>query len=74
MHRILDEGHESDGSMWQGNRRTLGQSLQGGQGLTTVALLDTNVDVILLRSDVLGGTEVTLVCEGVYEPVCIDTE
>lgn len=61
-------------SRWKENKRTLGQSLQGGQGLATVALLDTNVDVVLLRSNVLGSTEVALVCEGICRPICMGTE
>jgi len=35
----------------------LGQSLQSGQGLPTVALLDTDVDIVVLRADVVGVTE-----------------
>ncbi len=46
---------------------TLGQSLQGCQGLTTVPLLNTDVDVIGLRPNVVaaGVERISLVCEGV---------
>ena len=46
--------------------RTFGKALERGQGLATVALLNTNVDIVGLGSDVLvGGKRVTLVCEGI---------
>ena len=45
---------------------TLGQALQGRQRLTTVPLLDTDVDVVLLRPNLLVRVEwISLVCEGV---------
>ena len=45
---------------------TLGQALQSRQSLTTVPLLDTDVDVILLGPNFLClGERVTLVCEGI---------
>ena len=50
-------------ALWQ---RTFGEALECGQGLATVALLNTNVDIVGLGSDVLvGGKRVTLVCEGI---------
>ena len=46
--------------------RTFGQPLQSGQGLAPVALLDTDMDVILLRPNVVLSVErVSLVGEGV---------
>ena len=46
--------------------RTFGKALERGQGLATVALLDTDVDIVRLRPDVLGGSKrVSLVCEGI---------
>jgi len=39
--------------------------LQSGQGLATVALLNADVNVVLLRSDV-GILEITFLGEGVY--------
>lgn len=46
---------------------TLGQSLQGCQGLTTVPLLNTDMDVIGLRPNVVatGVERISFVCEGV---------
>ena len=47
---------------------TLGQALQSRQSLTTVPLLDTDMDVILLRPNVVLSVErVSLVGEGVYK-------
>jgi hypothetical protein len=46
---------------------TFGQALQGGQGLSPIPLLNTNVDVVRLRSDVLVVSErISLVCKGIY--------
>lgn len=43
-----------------------GQALQGGQGLPPIPLLNTDVDVICLRSNVLAVSErVSLVCKGI---------
>ena len=66
----MNQGQKTE-ALWQ---RTFGEALECGQGLATVALLNTNMDIILLRSNVLGGPEVTLVCEGVCRPVCTSTE
>jgi len=44
----------------------LGQTLQGCQSLSTISLLNTNMDVVLLRPNVLGISKlVSFVCEGV---------
>lgn len=46
--------------------RTFREALQCGQGLAAVPLLDTDVDVVLLGSNVLGVVKrVSLVCEGI---------
>lgn len=47
---------------------TFGEALESGQGLTSVPLLDTNVDVVGLGTDVLVCSSecLTLVSEGVY--------
>jgi hypothetical protein len=46
---------------------TFGQALQGGQGLSPIPLLDTNVDIVRLRSNVLAVSErISLVCKGIY--------
>jgi len=43
-----------------------GQALEGCESLASVPLLDTDVDIVLLRSDVGTAAErVSLVCEGV---------
>jgi len=43
-----------------------GQALQGGQGLSPIPLLDTNVDIVRLRSNVLAVSErISLVCKGI---------
>jgi len=46
--------------------RTLRYTLQSGQGLATVALLNADVNVVLLRPDV-GFLEITFLGEGVYK-------
>lgn len=49
------------------NVLTLGKTLESSQRLTSVPLLDTDVDVILLRPYVFGGAKgVSFVCEGIY--------
>lgn len=51
------------GNLW---RRTFGKALERSQGLATVPLLNTNMDVVRLGPDVLGGSKrVSLVCEGI---------
>jgi hypothetical protein len=46
---------------------TFGQALQSGQGLSPIPLLDANVDVVCLRSNVLAVSErISLVCKGIY--------
>ena len=50
----------------QPQQLTLGQALQSRQGLATVPLLHTDVDVVLLGPNFLClGKRVTLVCEGI---------
>jgi hypothetical protein len=48
---------------------TLGEPLQCGQGLSSVPLLNTDMDVIRLRADVLVSSKVTLVCKGICSPL-----
>ena len=49
------------------NGLTLGKTLQSSQRLTSVPLLDTDMNVVRLRPDVLGAAKrVSLVCEGIY--------
>ena len=47
---------------------TLWKALESCQGLASVPLLDTDMDVVGLRTDVLvsSGKRVTLVCEGIW--------
>ena len=45
---------------------TLGETLQGGQRLAAIPLLDTDVDVILLASYVLITKLLSFVCKRVY--------
>ena len=48
-------------------RRTFGEALKRRQGLAAVPLLDTDMNVVRLRPDVLGAAKrVSLVCEGIY--------
>jgi len=43
-----------------------GQALEGGQGLSSIALLNTNMDVVLLRPDVIVISEgVAFISEGI---------
>jgi hypothetical protein len=63
-----DRGRVSPTSGVQGVEKTLtlGQTLQSGQGLPSVSLLDANVDVILLRTNVFTASKrVSLICKGV---------
>ena len=45
---------------------TLGETLQGGQRLAAISLLDTDVDVVLLGSYVLITELLSFVCKRVY--------
>ena len=46
--------------------RTFGEALKRRQGLAAVPLLDTDMNVVRLRPDVLGAAKrVSLVCEGI---------
>ena len=49
------------------NGLTLGKTLQSSQRLTSVPLLDTDMNVVLLRPYVFGSSKgVSFVCEGIY--------
>ena len=58
--------HDDQPTVWREKTLTLGQTLQSGQSLPSISLLDTDVDVILLRTDVFTASKrVSLVCKGV---------
>ena len=47
---------------------TLGQALQSRESLSSVSLLDTDVNIVLLGPNLLCGVErISLVSEGVYQ-------
>ena len=57
---------------WAGKKKgrkkqTLGQTLQSGQSFPSISLLNTDVDVILLRTDVSAASKrvTSFVCKGV---------
>ena len=54
--------------------RTFGKALKCRQGLATVPLLNADMDVVRLRSNVLGAAKrVSLVCEGICMLVCTES-
>jgi hypothetical protein len=65
----IDEWRPVSGVGWERKREktlTLGQTLQSGQSLPSISLLNTDVDVILLRTNVFAASKrVSLICKGV---------
>jgi hypothetical protein len=60
--------NQYDSEVDEADDDTLGETLQRGQRLPSVPLLDANVDVILLRTDVFAISErVSLICERVCQ-------
>jgi len=67
---VFDEGAVASKLLLEGFQEFLeivlfGQALEGGQGFPSIALLNANVDVILLRPNVLVSKGVAFISEGI---------